>query len=200
MVAVTKADNMRVEDFDAWAARPENIDRRLEFIAEEIVEVVSNDIASSIAARLLILVGGFVMQHDLGVLTGADGGYAVGGERYIPDVAFIRHERRTVSGPVAYYPVAPDLAVEVISDPESKAEQTAIRRKMSSYLAAGTVVWVVDWMTRSVEVHAPGQSPRILEEAATLEGGAVLPGFSVALAAIFPAQPAADDAEQATDA
>jgi hypothetical protein len=40
--------------------------------------------------------------------------------------------------------------------------------------------------TREVEVHAPGQTARILGITDTLDGGDVLPGFTLAVKEIFP--------------
>src|SRR5689334_18501838 len=78
-----------VEEFERMAALPENAHKRLEYIGGEMVEVVSNNFASEIGARILIKIGSHVEAHDLGHITGADGGYRVSGEDYIPDVGFI---------------------------------------------------------------------------------------------------------------
>ncbi|MEJ5197516.1 MAG: SdrD B-like domain-containing protein, partial [Anaerolineae bacterium] len=48
-------------------------------------------------------------------VTGADGGYRVGDERYIPDVAFVSQSRQPAPSRDAYNAIAPDLAVEVLS-------------------------------------------------------------------------------------
>ncbi len=72
------------EEFDAFVCLPEHADRRFELIGGEIVEVVSNNylslVAMRIGARLLV----FFEGKQLGYVTGADGGYVVSGERYIP--------------------------------------------------------------------------------------------------------------------
>lgn len=56
------------------------------------------------------------------------------------------------------------------------------------HLAVGVVAWVVNAEERIVEVHQPGRAPRLLTAADTLEGGDILPGFSLAVKEIFPAQ------------
>ncbi|MBN2305578.1 MAG: Uma2 family endonuclease, partial [Anaerolineae bacterium] len=82
-----------------------------------------------------------------------------------------------------YNPTPPDLAVEVLSPTDLPAHT---RIKIANYLSDGTVVWVVDPQTRQVEVYAPGQPVQQMGENGTLDGGAVLPGFSLAVKDIFP--------------
>lgn len=178
---------MTAGEFDAYALLPENRERRLEYIAGEVIELVSNDIASQVSARVNGFLFMYLHQNDIGVLTGSDGGYKVDGYRYIPDVGFIRHDRRTTDAAVAYYPVAPDLVAEVISDPDNAQERRDLMVKVSNYLAANTVVWVLDWSDQRVEVHTPGQSAQVLYAGDTLSGDSVLPGFHVAVADLFPA-------------
>ena len=81
----------------------------------------------------------------------------------------------------AYNPLAPDLALEVLSPTNTDEE---MRVKIVNYLAAGTVVWVVDPGKR-VEVHRSGQPVQILGINDTLDGGALLPGFELSVAQIL---------------
>jgi Uma2 family endonuclease len=172
-----------VEEFDRFADQPENSGRDFELIAGRIVEkMVSRPRQSSVAARLLILMGSFVLQHKLGRVTGADGGYQVGPERYIPDVAYISKSRQPLQPDEAYNPLPPDLAVEVLSPSNTDDE---MRIKIGNYSAAGTVVWVLDPDRQRVEVYQAGQPVTVLQLGAMLDGGAVLPGFAVALADLF---------------
>ena len=83
--------------------------------------------------------------------------------------------------------VGPDLAVEVLSKSNTKAE---IALKLREYLGSGTrLAWIVDPKTRSVVVHtSPDESTRLdLVSKAVLDGGDVLPGFRLALADLFAA-------------
>jgi len=59
-----------------------------------------------------------------------------------------------------------------------------MRVKISNYLAAGTVIWVVDPGNR-VEVHRPGQPVRVLFENDLIDGGDVLPGFQLSVREIL---------------
>ena len=174
---------MTVEQFEAWANRPENAEHDYEFIGGEIVSVVTHPLSSIIAGKFLIAIGSFVYAQDLGRVTGADGGYEVDNERYMPDVGYISLERLpVVQSEEGYIPKPPDLAVEVAS-PNDSARQLTI--KVSNYLAAGTVVWVVYPDDEQVNVHAPGKPVQVFSKDDVLEGGTVLPDFKLKLSDIF---------------
>lgn len=170
-------------EFDRFASMKENADRRLELVEGEIVEVVSTSYSSETAANLLAEIRLFTKVHKLGRVTGADGGYVVGAERYIPDVAFISFTRQPEPSHAAYNPQPPDLAVEVLSPSD---EAAMMRIKVVNYLQAGTTVWVVDPDRLTVEVYTPAAPPRTLTADDTLDGGSILPGFSLAVKDIFP--------------
>ncbi len=179
---VLNARLMTVEEFDAYALLPENHDRLLEFMNGEIIEVVSNNKSSRLGVRIGGRLELFATQHGLGYVTGADGGYQVGDERCIPDAAFISKARQSKPNEDAYNPLAPDLAVEVISPSDDRDE---LRLKIATYLAAGTVVWLVDPDKAQVEVYRPGQPPLVLRENDVLDGDKILPGFQLAVNDIF---------------
>jgi Uma2 family endonuclease len=170
------------ETFDEFIARPENRERHFELIGGEIVEVVSNGDSSYFGILLGSFITLWVKQNKLGYTTGADGGYMVVGERYIPDAAYISKQRQAKRSRAAYNPLAPDLALEVLS-PSNTA--TEMRIKVVNYLRAGTVVWVLDPDLKQIEVYAPGQPPKVLGIDDVLEGGDVLPGFTVPLKDLF---------------
>ncbi len=177
-------ERLTAQEFDHIASLPENREKRLEFVGGEIVEVVSNNYSSEVAAEILGEMHRHVKLHKLGRVTGADGGYIVAGERYIPDVAFISFARQPEPSHEAYNPNAPDLAVEVLSPTDDPA---SVRIKIVNYLRAGTIVWVVDAIKKQIEVYVPDHAPVTLTVEDTLEGGSVLPGFSLAVKDIFPA-------------
>jgi len=169
-------------EFDRFVALPENADRNFEFIAGEIVEGVSNSKASRIAIKIVSRVSVYVDDHKLGRVTGADGGYVVYGEKYIPDAAFVSYVRQPAAPDVPYNPIAPDLAIEVLSPGNSETEMI---RKIGNYLAAGTVVWVADPENQTVDVYTPNRPRQTLRMGGVLDGGDVLPGFRLALDRIF---------------
>jgi Uma2 family endonuclease len=178
---------MTDDEFDRFVMLSENRDRNFEYIAGEIVEVVSNSKSSRIAARILGRISVVVEGNNLGCVTGADGGYVVYGEKYIPDVAFISYARQPVAPDVAYNPVAPDLAIEVLSpgNTETPNERDKMLRKIGNYLAAGTVLWLVDPEQKTVDIYTPNLLRKTLRVGDFLEGSDVLPGFRLAVAAIF---------------
>jgi Uma2 family endonuclease len=110
-----------------------------------------------------------------------------------PDLAFVSAERWPIRRRIprtAAWKVAPDLAIEVIS-PSNTANEVV--RKIAEYFAAGVRrVWVVYPEAEQVHDYASPTSVTILARADRLDGGEVLPGFGVDLAAYFgePDEPA----------
>jgi Uma2 family endonuclease len=184
-MAVQAHTRVSIEEFEQIAALPENVDKRLEFIGGEIVEAVSNSLASQIAIRIAARISIHVETNDLGYVTGADGGYKVSGEDYIPDVGFISKARQPKRPRDTWISKAPDLAVEGAS-PTDQAKQIGI--KVANYLHAGTLLWYFYPDEEEVNVYEPGQPVKTLHIKDTLDGGTVLPGFKVALKDIFPTE------------
>lgn len=114
--------------------------------------------------------GGFLLSVDPPTVRG-------------PDAAFIaaRHLPRTL--PDGWWPLAPDLAVEVLSPSNRPAE---LRAKLRDYFGAGTrLVWVVDPRTRSVAVHHADGAVQRLHAGDELDGGEVLPELRVPVSDLF---------------
>lgn len=138
-------------------------------------------IAIALAARLSI----YADEHDLGAVSGADSTLRMSssGRVRLPDVAFISKARLpTTPNPIPT--IAPDLAVEVLSEGNTTEEMT---QKLLEYFESGTVLaWVIDPKTRTVSVyHRPGQPTQVLEVDGTLNGEQVLPGFTMPVAELF---------------
>jgi Uma2 family endonuclease len=99
---------------------------------------------------------------------------------YVPDLCVVA--RAALSGK-RYLRAAPDLAVAVLSPGQNQAR---FRAKVQFYLAHGVrLVWVVDPAMSTVMVLTPEQQPRLLGSEDVLDGGEVLPGFSLAVREIF---------------
>jgi Uma2 family endonuclease len=179
---LTQQKVMTKEEFYHFVMLPENRDRNFEYIAGEIVEVVSNSKSSLEAIRLVARVSVHVEDNNLGWVTGADGGYVVAGHDFIPDGAFISLARQPEEPNYVYNPQAPDLAIEMLS-PGNTQEEIAF--KVSCYLAAGTLLWLGNPDKKTIDVLAPGKPAERLRIGNILEGGDVLPGFKIALARIF---------------
>ncbi len=102
------------------------------------------------------------------------------------DVSFIRTGRLTESQfDSGHCPIAPDLAVEVVSPHDNYADVVA---KLDDYFSAGVpLVWVVEPESRTVAVYRNGaESISLLHEADELSGEQVLPGFVCRVVDIFP--------------
>lgn len=173
------------EAFFQIAALPENADRRLELEDGGIVEVAaSTPINSVTAGRILHFINTFVIPRDLGYVTGADGGFKLGTNRVRqPDVGFIS-KTRAATLPKRFN-IAPDLAVEVVSPDED------IFKKAREYLSAGTrQVWAVYTDEQAVYVITQAADGELRAQqftlADTLDGGEVLPGFSLPVRDLFP--------------
>jgi Uma2 family endonuclease len=141
-------------------------------------------------SRLAMLIGhfleDFLEKHDLGIVAGEAGMLRLAaGLVRIPDVSFVSW-RRLPGRELPAEPMpdlAPDLAVEVLSAGNTPREMT---RKLQEYFDAGVrLVWFVDPRSRTVTVYtSPAKSRRVTEEQ-TLDGGKVLPGFSLPLRTLF---------------
>jgi Uma2 family endonuclease len=100
-----------------------------------------------------------------------------------PDISVLGKDRIAATDADSYFQGAPDLAVEIVSPSDSAQD---LESKVKQYLQAGAKqVWVLYPKTRNIYVFSGTQSPRILEENQTLEGGELLPGFSVKVADLF---------------
>lgn len=134
-----------------------------------------------------------VQTHDLGEVYLAETGFLLARDPdtvLAPDVAFVRRERveEVGEGEGAWFPGAPDLAVEVISPGD---RYTEVEETVAAWLAAGTrMVIAVNPRRRGAAVYRPAAPVRFLTEADTIDGEEVVPGWSLPVAALFTAQPA----------
>jgi Uma2 family endonuclease len=95
-----------------------------------------------------------------------------------PDIAIVRMD----SDPIPT--IAPLVAVEIKSDSNSL---TDLREKARKYLEHGTkMVLLLIPEKRIVEVYQIDADIQLLTAEDSLSGGSVLPGFSVAVSAMFP--------------
>lgn len=103
-----------------------------------------------------------------------------------PDVAFVSAERWPLNRPTtsaAAWDVIPDLAVEVVSPTDPASD---VQSKIAEYFSAGVrLVWVVYPDQFEVYVYESPRVVRILGREDAVDGGAVLPGFAMAIAEVF---------------
>jgi Uma2 family endonuclease len=173
----TEADVLRLLDHE---------NRLFELVDGTLVEKCMGSKESSLMLWLGHIIQIYLDQNDRGLLTGSDGPFRLLKRlvRY-PDIGFVEWSRF----PNREYPMEailrlhPDLAVEILSPGNTKGEMA---RKLKEYFLAGTrLVWYVDPDARSVTVYTSPDEFKTLTEGDTLNGGEVLPGFSVPLKQLF---------------
>ena len=132
------------------------------------------------------MLGNFVAPRNLGHVTGEQGMVRLfPGLVRIPDVAFASWDRfpqrRWTGEPIP--DLAPDLVVEVLSESNTAAEMGI---KVGEYFSAGVGrVWLVDPSSRTVTVFEAADDSITLQEQDTLDGGTLLPGFTLSLRELF---------------
>lgn len=140
-----------------------------------------------IAGRVITRFNNFVIPRCIGQVGGTDAGVLVGRNPDTvrePDVYFVSAERLPLDDDSdGYLEVAPELVVEIVSPSNT---QTEVAEKTRLWLNLG-VLMVVDVYpnTRIVAVHRPGAPAVTLTGDDALDGGDVLPGFSLPLSEIF---------------
>lgn len=174
-----------IAEFEAFLESEAEIDTHYELIAGEIVTVPANPFAAKVTFILIGILYNYLLENDIGHGTSPEAGYIYQGNVFAPDVAFTSYERQKRLENKGFGTVTPDLAVEVISDPKNAQELRALRRKIGIYLAAGTLVWIVDPFAQTIEVYTPGEGVEILGIGDTLKGGDTLPGFTLPLKQLF---------------
>jgi Uma2 family endonuclease len=175
-------------------------DRICELVDGVLVEKPLGFLAARLAAILLNYLEVFCTQHDLGVILTPDAFIRLGRKLVrAPDVAFYswRHfpNKKMPTTPIPT--LVPELAVEVLSDSNTVQE---MRRKRREYFAAGVqVVWLIDPDTRTAQVFTAPDRGIILDESQSLDGGSVLPGFTLALKDLFASLPEREEQPTKTE-
>jgi Uma2 family endonuclease len=164
----------RATEADLWDRS--SADVRCELVDGEIVEMSpAGGRHGQICVGIIGVLREFVKPRALGRLFDSSTGFRLpNGNVRAPDVSFVAAERASVVD-AGFVPLAPDLAVEVLS-PSDQPRQ--VLDKIGDYLSAGTrLVWVVDPVTGSVAVYRALTDVRTVAADESLDGGDVLAGF-----------------------
>jgi Uma2 family endonuclease len=128
----------------------------------------------------------FVHPRNLGVVSGADGFLRLfPGLVRAPDLAYASWDRfpdrKIPKEPIPT--LAPDLVVEILS--ESNTDKEMERKRGECFSQGVSVVWEIDPRARTATVYHRDGTETVLKEGDRLDGGDVLPGFSLELSELF---------------
>jgi Uma2 family endonuclease len=160
--------------------------RLCELVDGVLVEKVMGFYESAVAAAMIFFLKAYLRRRRLGMVSGADGLLRILPKQVrVPDVAFLSWERlggrQLPRDPILG--AAPDLAVEVLSRGNTKAEMA---RKLRDYFAAGVrLAWFIDPRTRTAKSYTAADQCQPIDEDGILAGGDVLPGFELSLHDLF---------------
>lgn len=145
---------------------------------------------SFLATYLDQVMGPFARSHELGSVV-IETLFLLDPSRRLkrrPDLAFVSTRRWPLKRripPTECWEVVPDLVAEFISETNMAGK---VDKKIDEYFDAGvSAVWVVYPGTRKVYVYDSPTQVRILRDGDELEGGAIVPGFRIAVSELFDA-------------
>lgn len=144
------------------------------------------DIVTRVATALNLFGGVAAGEQRIGTVysgSSTDLGNPKGQNYPKPDVCFVLKG----NGPVDFegaIPVAPDLVIEVNSPSDTDARRF---EKLQAYQQSEVkLIWSIHMLERFVVVYTKGDSdPAFFSVKGELDGGAVLPGFKLAVKALF---------------
>jgi Uma2 family endonuclease len=155
---------------------------------ELVMSPKNNPYHGKICAELLTALVTFAKGRKLGgVWDSSTGFWMYNRNCRAPDISFITRERLQALGFKAharnFFPGAPDLAVEILSPNNTRAE---IDARLKDFFGSGTqIAWIINPDAECVEVcHAPDRR-KLLGAGTDLDGEHLLPGFRYPIADLF---------------
>jgi Uma2 family endonuclease len=141
-----------------------------------------------ICMRLSTALNVFVIQHRLGVVLDSSTGFWMKNRNCrAPDISFVPKERlvQLAFRPSSreFFPGAPDLAVEILSPNNTRAE---IDERLRDFFESGSqIAWIIDPERQRVEVCPSLSRRQLIGSGGFLDGERLLPGFRYAIADLF---------------
>lgn len=159
--------------------------RLCELVDGTLVEKAMGFKESIVAMAIGRIIGLFISQNRLGLVSGADGFFRLQSTTRGPDVAFVHRDRLPLGKlPTEPYPsIAPNLVVEVLSEGNTRGE---MNRKRLEYFHAGVqLVWIVDIANRTIAIYQSSSDFRLVGEDDSISGESVIPGFECKVQEFF---------------
>ena len=184
---------LTVSDVLALSQRPENENCRYELIDGKLSVTMDPPLRPHglLAVEIAFHLALYNKTHRLGEVTVESGHHPPHYEYTLlgPDVAFTSFARLSDPPPEKYYPVMPDLAVEIMSPNDTLAKT---RRKAERFLRDGSLlVWIVQPKRLGVEVcrllDDGSVGALFVGEGETLLAPDILPGFELTIDELFDA-------------
>ena len=156
---------------------------------ELVMSPKNNFFHGLICARLSMALQSFAVEHRLGLVLDSSTGFWMQNRNCrAPDISFVTRQRlnglKFKPTSSEFFPGAPDLAIEVLSPDNSRAEMTG---RLKDFFSSGAqLAWLINPETEMAEIcHAPDQRRLLGGPNAELEGEHLLPGFCYPLANLF---------------
>ncbi len=155
---------------------------------ELVISPKNNPYHGNICADLLMALQVFAKDRKLGAVWDSSTGFWMYNRNCrAPDISFISKERLKQHGfkrsTQKFFPGAPDLAVEVLSPNNTRAE---IDERLRDFFASGTqIAWIIDPEKERVEICHSLAQRKLMGSGADLDGEHLLAGFRYPIADLF---------------
>ncbi len=154
-----------------------------EYVKGELVPMAAAAIVhGEIGVNIIIPLGSYIRENKLGRLYTIETTFQLDDRVVKPDVAFVSTNRLS-EDKYKGMPVAPDLAIEIVSPTDKQYDVT---EKAFAYLKSGTrLVWVIEPVAKTVMVYRSETDFTLLSCEDTLTGEDVVEGFTCPVAQLF---------------
>ena len=162
-----------------------HLDYQMELVDGKIIVMgLSDYLSDEVISRLIIFLGTWVMQNNLGRVTGASAGFRLpDGNLRGPDVCFVSAERLRES-PRAFAEIVPDLMVEVKS---STDRIKTLEEKIQRFLQLGSRVGIlIDPDKKTATIYRPNGDRTVMGNSDILILPELFPGWELPISQLWP--------------